>query len=217
LAVPACGGGDGDGGEGASGSAGTSDSTEQVDGAGVGGAVGEAARERAEAGSTTTTAPRTTTTAPPDPVALTVASVSAPSTAPSGVDACQTPTSYDAGHLTDGADDTAWRMPGDASGQTLTLDLGAERRVLRVGLAPGYNKVDPCDGTDRWTQNRRPTTVTWLFDDGTEARQTLTDTRGMQTLAVDATTTTIGLRIDGTTAAPERDFTAISELSVLGT
>jgi hypothetical protein len=144
------------------------------------------------------------------------ASVSAPSTAPSGVDACQTPTSYDAGHLTDGAADTAWRMPGDATGQTLTLDLGAQRRVLRVGLAPGYNKVDPCDGADRWEQNRRPTTVTWLFDDGTETRQTLADTRDMQTLAVDATTTTIGLRIEGTTAAPERDFTAVSEVSVQG-
>jgi hypothetical protein len=213
LAVSAC-GGDGDPASGAAGD--SSEQAGQVDGAGVGEAVGEAARE---AGSTTTTtAPTTTTTtAPPTPVALTVSSVSAPSTAPSGVDACQAPTSYDAGHLTDGADDTAWRMPGDAAGQTLTLNLGAERRVLRVGLAPGYNKVDTCDGTDRWEQNRRPTTVTWVFDDGTEVQQTLSDTRGMQTLAVDATTTTIGLRIDGTTAAPERDFTAISEVSVQGT
>jgi hypothetical protein len=150
-------------------------------------------------------------------VALTVTSVSAPSTAPGGNDACQNPTSYDASNLTDRAEGTAWRMPGDATGQTLTLDLGAEHRVLRVGLLPGYDKVDGCDGTDRWAQNRRPTTVTWLFDDGTQAHQTLHDTRDMQTLAVDATTTTIGLRIDGTTAAPERDFTAISEVSVQGT
>jgi hypothetical protein len=210
----ACGGGDG--GDQASG--GSGQTTEGASGADRGEAVGAAAGDAANSTTTSTTAATTTTTtAPPNPVALTVTSVSAPSTAPSGVDACQTPTSYDAGHLTDGAADTAWRMPGDATGQTLTLDLGAERRVLRVGLAPGYNKVDPCDGTDRWEQNRRPTTVTWLFDDGTETRQTLADTRDMQTLAVDATTTTIGLRIDGTTAAPGRDFTAVSEVSVQGT
>ena len=213
--MPAC--GNGDGGRASGSSAGTGDDAAQVDGADLGEAVGEAARNMEDAGSTTTTAARTTpTTAPPNPVALTVRSVSAPSTAPSGVDACQTPTGYGAEHLTDGAGDTAWRMPGDATGQTLTLDLGAEHRVLRVGLAPGYNKVDPCGGTDRWAQNRRPTRVTWLFDDGTEVPQTLSDKREMQTLAVDATTTTIGLRIEGTTAAPERDFTAISEVSVQG-
>jgi hypothetical protein len=209
----------GDGGDDASdASGGSGQTTEGASGADLGEAVGAAAGDVANSTTTSTTAAptTTTTTAPPNPVALTVASVSAPSTAPSGVDACQTPTSYDAGHLTDGAADTAWRMPGDATGQTLTLDLGAQRRVLRVGLAPGYNKVDPCDGADRWEQNRRPTTVTWLFDDGTETRQTLADTRDMQTLAVDATTTTIGLRIEGTTAAPERDFTAVSEVSVQG-
>jgi hypothetical protein len=205
--------GDGDDTQEASG--GSGQTTEAPNGAELGGAIGAAARDAASSTTTTTEAP-TTTTAPPTPVALTVASVSAPSTAPSGNDACQNPTSYDAGHLTDGAADSAWRMPGDATGQTLTLDLGGQHRVLRVGLAPGYNKVDPCDGTDRWEQNRRPTTVTWLFDDGTEARQTLSDTREMQTQAVDATTTTIGLRIDGVTGSPGRDFTAISEVSVQG-
>jgi hypothetical protein len=217
ASLSACGDGDGSGGDASEASGASGQTTEGANGDDLGGAVGAAASDVGSSTTTSTTAASTTTTAPPDPVTLTIASVSAPSTAPSGVDACQTPTSYDAGHLTDGAGDTAWRMPGDATGQTLTLDLGAERRVLRVGLAPGYNKVDPCDGTDRWAQNRRPTTVTWVFSDGTEARQTLADTREMQTLAVDARTTTIGLRIDGTTAAPERDFTAISEVSVQGT
>jgi hypothetical protein len=220
LAVSACGGG-GDGSETSGGSGRSGGATEGASGAEVGGAVGAAASDAASSTTTsTTTAPTTSTTtattAPPNPVALTIGSVSAPSTAPSGNDACQTPTSYDASNLTDRSEGTAWRMPGDATGQTLTLDLGGEHRILRVGLVPGYDKVDPCDGTDRWAQNRRPTTVTWLFDDGTQARQTLHDTRDMQTLAVDATTTTIGLRIDGTTAAPERDFTAISEVSVQG-
>jgi hypothetical protein len=149
-------------------------------------------------------------------VALTVTDANAPSTAAAGVDACQGPTTYDAGHLIDGASDTAWRMDGDATGQTITLSLGAERRVLRVGLAPGYNKVDPCDGADRWVQNRRPSSVTWLFDDGTQATQALADTREMQMVAVDARTTTIRLRIDSVTSNPERDFTAVSEVAVQG-
>jgi hypothetical protein len=218
TSLSACGGGGGGRGDReASGRSGSGQAAEGANGAELGEAIGAAARDAAPSTTTSTTAATTTTTAPPTPVALTVSSVSAPSTAPTGVDACQTPTAYDADHLTDGAGDTAWRMAGDATGQTLTLSLGAERRVLRVGLVPGYNKVDPCDGTDRWAQNRRPTLVTWLFDDGTDARQTLADTRDMQTLAVDARTSTIRLRIDGVTPSPERDFTAISEVSVQGT
>jgi hypothetical protein len=85
-----------------------------------------------------------------------------------------------------------------------------------VGLAPGYDKVDPCDGTDRWSQNRRPTRVTWIFDDGTTAAQTLNDDRQMQTIEVDTTTQSVQLRIDGVTPDPERDFTAISAVTVRG-
>jgi hypothetical protein len=164
---------------------------------------------------TTTTAPTTTTTtAPPGPLVL--ASASAPATAADGNDACQVSTSYAASNMIDGAPDSAWRMEGDGTGQTLTFALETRRRVTEVGLVPGYNKVDPCDGADRFVQNRRPTAVTWIFDDGSEVTQSLSDVRQLQSVAVNATTTSIRLRIDGVTGSPERDFTAISEVSARG-
>jgi molecular chaperone DnaK len=169
------------------------------------------------ASTTTTTAPpSTTTTTRPSPVALQIAGASASTSAPDGFDACQSPTSFGATNVIDGQSETAWRAEGDGTGHELTLDLGSERRVLEVGLAPGYDKVDPCDGTDRWGQNRRPTRVTWIFDDGTTAAQTLSDTREKQTIEVDATSRNVRLRIDAVTPNPERDFTAISEATIRG-
>jgi hypothetical protein len=158
----------------------------------------------------------TTTTGAPAPVDLAVSGVTVPATAAAGVDACGNPISYDGYLLVDGIVDTTWRMDGDGTGQTLTLTLDGPRHVREVGLVPGYAKVDPCDGMDRFTQNRRVTTVTWRFDDGSSATQDLADQATMQTLAVDVTTTTITLRLDAVTSSPERDFTAISEISVQG-
>lgn len=189
-------------------------------------AGGTTTTTRAENRDTTTTEPEAeeappttapTTTAPADPVDLEVTDVTAPATAPDGFDACQAATTFAAGNLVDGAADTAWRMPGDGSGQSVTITLSGEHQVLAVGLIPGYAKVDPCDGTDRFTQNRRPTRVTWRFDDGTEVTQPLQDAAEMQTIEVDATTRTIELSIDGVTPDPDRDFTAISELTIQGT
>jgi hypothetical protein len=39
----------------------------------------------------------------------------------------------------------------------------------------------------------------------------------VQTLDVDATTSTIEMRIDGVTSDPRRDFTVVSEIAVRGT
>jgi serine/threonine-protein kinase PknK len=168
---------------------------------------------------TTTTVPPTTaptTTAPPAPADLPIADVSASATAPDSTDGCGDPTSYGAANAIDGADDTGWSVVGDGTGETLTIRLDGERQVSTVGLLPGFDKVDACSGADRFAENRRPTTVTWRFDDGTEATQRLSDARQVQTLDVDATTSTIEMRIDGVTPAPRRDFTVVSEIAVLG-
>jgi hypothetical protein len=162
---------------------------------------------------TTTTAPTTTTTAPVTDLAI--SGVSAPATAADGNDACGNPTTFAASNLTDGVTETAWRMDGDGTGQSLTIDLGGEYHVDSVAMVPGYAKVDPCDQTDRFPQNGRPAGVTWIFDDGTEVPQSLGDSPEAQSVGVDATTSTIVLRIDGVTPG-ERDYTAISELAVRG-
>jgi hypothetical protein len=164
---------------------------------------------------TTTTRPSTTTTAP-RPVPLDVVAAGAPAEAAGGNDACGNPTSFTAANMVDGVHETAWRMDGDGTGTTLTFDLGGARRVLEVGLVPGYAKVDPCDGVDRFAQNRRPTSVTWVFDDGTTVSQQLADAPDMQRVNVDVESTTVQLRIEGVTGDPERDFTAISEVALAG-
>jgi tRNA A-37 threonylcarbamoyl transferase component Bud32 len=166
---------------------------------------------------TTSSRPSTTATTQPPPAGpLGIGEVTASGTAPDAFDACNTATTFAAGNVADGEATTAWRVAGDGVGQTLTITLEGEHHVSEVGLLPGYAKTDPCDGTDRWHQNRRPTQVTWTFDDGTTVDQPLDDVASSQTVAVDATTTTIQVRIDGTTSDPGRDFTAISEVSVQG-
>jgi hypothetical protein len=58
--------------------------------------------------------------------------------------------------------------------------------------------------------------VTWVFDDGTTVSQELADAPEMQRVSVDATSSQVQLRIDAVTGDPERDFTAISEVSIQG-
>jgi hypothetical protein len=125
---------------------------------------------------------------------------------------------FDSSRLADDKSETAWRMDGDGSGRSITLSLDGPHRIVSVGLIPGYAQVDACDGSDRFAQNRRITKVTWQFDDGSApVVQELRDAAEMQRVAVSAQATTVTLRIDGVTADPERDFTAISEVDVRGT
>ena len=160
--------------------------------------------------------PDTPTTVPPTAVDLPIDEVAVPSTAEPTADGCGEPIGFAAGNLIDRADDTAWRMDGDGTGSSLTFTLEGPRRVLSVGLVPGFDQVDRCDGTDRFAQNRRVIDVTWEFDDGQRISQRLVDVATMQRVEVDAATRTIVLHIEGVTADPERDFTAISEVAVRG-
>jgi hypothetical protein len=167
---------------------------------------------------TTRVTTSTSTTLPPIPTDLAISSVEVPSTAAGSTDACGRDVAFDAGHMVDDRRETAWRMPGNASGETITLSLGGSHRIVSVGLIPGYARTDPCDGTDRFAQNRRITKVTWSFDDGSApVVQELRGVAEMQRVAVNARATTVTVRIDGVTGEPERDFTAISEVDVRGT
>jgi hypothetical protein len=169
---------------------------------------------------TETTRPTTSTstTLPPIPVDLAISGIEVPSTAAGSTDACGKDVAFDSSRLADDSSETAWRMDGDGSGKSLTLALDGSHRVVSVGLIPGYALVDPCDGSDRFAQNRRITKVTWQFDDGSApVVQELRDAPEMQRVAVSAQATTVTLKIDGVTADPERDFTAISEIDVRGT
>lgn len=132
---------------------------------------------------------------------------------------------YDAVNLVDGDPRTAWRMAGDGTGTSLTITLPQAAVVSRVGLVNGYAKVDDSgsDGSVDWyPRNRRILEVTWTFDDDTSVTQRLQERPDPQYLDVpDVTTTTLTLTLDRVSdpaSGPSgRDYTAISELTVLGT
>jgi hypothetical protein len=151
------------------------------------------------------------------------ATAEVPDTAPPGQDIAGNPVDYEADNMLDGAPETTWRMPGDGSGQEIVLTLAGETRLRSVGLVNGYAKTAQ-DGQGRdldWYHgNRRIERVEWVFDDGSTVTQDLEDTTKVQSVDVDITTTTVTLRLV-TVSAPgtgraARDYTAISEVSLVG-
>ncbi len=130
---------------------------------------------------------------------------------------------YVATHMLDGRAETTWRMPGDGTGETITFRLDSPAVLTEVGLINGYAKVGQDSGglLDWYAGNRRIFEVEWTFDDGTVMTQTLRETADMQTLALDDVETgTVTLRLlevsDPGTGRAARDFTAISDISLVG-
>lgn len=150
--------------------------------------------------------------------AITPVDVSASCQAPDSEDSQHNPITFNPLHLVDGDVKTAWRCVGDATGQRIVLQLDGPHHVLLVGLIPGYDKIDPFNGTDRFVENRRVSSVQWTCDNGGSARQGFEDQRTMQYLNVDfAGCATLTITITGTlTPGGTRDFTPISEVEVDG-
>lgn len=144
------------------------------------------------------------------------ASVSASATAPPGVDSSGAPVTYDAEHLIDGDPETAWRVPGDGTGSRLRFSFPDPVRLTEISLIPGYARVDPFDGTDRFPQNRRVRSASYELGDDTTWEATFSDSPELQALTVDGDTTEVTVAITGTSGPAERDFTAISEVVFRG-
>jgi hypothetical protein len=146
------------------------------------------------------------------------AAASASSTAPDNVDAAGNPVSYSADNMVDGDPQTAWRMPGDGRGETVTLTLAGAAHLTQIGLIPGYAKVDPSNGIDRFPENRRVREVRWRFDDGTTVEQRFSDSPRMQWTAVDVTTSSVTIELlSSRPGDPDHDYLPISEVSIVGT
>jgi hypothetical protein len=158
----------------------------------------------------------TDATRPVAPARLTPRSASASCVAPEGYEADRTTVRYDAGNVLDGRSDTAWRCPGSAIGATVRVNLPVRTELTQIGLLPGYAKVDPTDGTNRFFENRRITAVRYHFDDGSTADQRFEPIATIQTVPVSASTSSIVIEILSTTGDGGRDFTAISEVEVVG-
>lgn len=169
--------------------------------------------------------PPTSEEPPADPVDLTgSATPQVPETAPPSRDVDGTPVTFDAANMMDGDPATAWRMTGDGTGAMLTFTFPEAVTVSRVGVVNGWAKTTVGDGGaeyDWYHGNRRLLRAEWVVGDQVFP-QDLADSTAMQTLDIEPTeTTTIGLRLieisPPGTGSTGRDFTALSDVSFLGT
>ncbi|QSR31715.1 hypothetical protein CFI00_14620 [Nocardioides sp. S5] len=142
-----------------------------------------------------------------------------PATAPATNDLDGTLVAYEASQMADGNPATTWRTAGDATGGQVVITLSEPGVVTRVGLVNGYAKQ--VAGVDWYPNNRRILAVTWTFDDGTEVEQTFAERPAMQLLKLPPVeTSTVTVTITSVTPPGSgtlgRDYTAISEVSVIG-
>jgi hypothetical protein len=148
-------------------------------------------------------------------VVLSPVGVRASATAPSSQDAAGDRVTFDAGNAVDGDPTTAWRVPGNGVGEHLTLTFDRPVHVQEIAMIPGYAKVDPIDGTNRFMQNRRVSSARFEFSDGQVLGFSYADQAELQYARIGLETTEVTMRIITSTTA-QRDFTAVSELQVYG-
>lgn len=174
---------------------------------------------------TTTPPPPPTTTIPqftgtPGLLAIDPLRVSATCVGSPGEEADGTPVYYDPSNVVDGSRLTAWRCAtADVLAGSLTIDFGRPVRLTQISLLPGYDKIDPVSGFDRFFQNHRVRGAEWRFSDGSGVTWSYTDTRTLQTISVDVVTTSITLRVLSSwppIGENPRDFIAVSEIELRG-
>jgi len=148
-----------------------------------------------------------------------------PRNAPPNVDVAGNRTTYVAANMLDGRPDTCWRMAGDGTGNTITFALAGPTTLTRVGMINGYAKTSLSGGRklNWYVGHRRVLSAQWVFDDGTTVSQPLGATKAMQTIdiGVPVTTSSVTLRLVSVSAPgtgrSARNYTAISEVSLVGT
>ncbi|RRR74590.1 MAG: hypothetical protein EI684_06685 [Candidatus Viridilinea halotolerans] len=148
--------------------------------------------------------------------------VSASNFAEAGVDAAGNPTTFEPANAIDGDPSTAWRVPGDGFGEALFLEFATPIRIHEIQLIPGYAKIDPSDGTNRFYQNRRVRSVTMMFNEEEMEYFEFLDEPSYQAarLSRPIITDFLIIVIEDTYPQPSgpegRDFTPISEVAVWG-
>lgn len=151
---------------------------------------------------------------------LTVGAVlTVPDTAPPTTDLDGTLVAYEPRQMLDGNPATAWRMAGDATGETITIRLQPGFAVTRIGLVNGYAKQ--VAGVNWYPLNRRVRAARWTLGDGTTVRQELQQNPKRQVRRIDPVATRqITLTLTSVSrpgpGSLGRDYTAISEIVVRG-
>jgi hypothetical protein len=167
--------------------------------------------------------------APPDdttvsggerPTSLDPARVSASSVYPPSVDSEGNPISYEPEFAVDGNPNTGWRVEGAGTDEFLLLEFDQPMQISTIQLIPGYAKVDPYDGTDRFYQNRRIVQARFEFSDGSSVEASFADRAELQDVAMEPVVSDFVRVVILDTIAPTDavtfDSTAISEIVVLG-
>jgi LysM repeat protein len=185
----------------------------------------------------TTAAPPATTGAPAPTAAPTAAPVQPSTTfaapeqavvpretaatcqAPDSEEADGTPIVFAPGNVLDHNPATAWRCEASVANKSLTFTFDGETHLTSLGLIGGYVKVDTLTGVDRFPQNHRVRQVRWTFSDGSTVTQDLADSRDLQSIPVDVTTTSATLEILATYPpggeAP-RNMVPVAEVQFIG-
>jgi hypothetical protein len=81
-------------------------------------------------------------------------------------DACGDTFDYAPSNVVDGHQDTAWTVGGTGVNQWIELKYDKPIRVNRIGIIPGYDKKDRCDGTYRFYQYYVVRRASIEFSDG---------------------------------------------------
>lgn len=149
-------------------------------------------------------------------------------TAPDSTDSSGNPVTYDIEHVLDGDPSTAWRVECEAEwdpevcyNENAYILITFDQPVVlsRVGLIPGYAKVDATSGADWFELNRKIRYAQWTLSDGSTWEQTFEPEPTMQTIPVAGTVTWI--RIDEINVSDawepnDRNFLVISDIEVVG-
>lgn len=157
--------------------------------------------------------PATPYRGPVHPVA--VRGEAATCTMPPGFDSARHRVSYEVANTVDGQPETAWRCRGDAVGERLVFVLPPGTRLAEVGLIPGYAKVDPRSGIDRYAENNRITKVRWIIGRHHGFMQTLDpdpEKRDAQTMRIPVMTAQRVVLVIEAVDEGRRGSTAISEV-----
>jgi hypothetical protein len=118
---------------------------------------------------------------------------------------------YKPGNVGDGIEDAMWcegDKDGDGTGAWLQLDLGAPRKVGRIGLINGIGT-----SLSLWMKGNRATAAMLTFDDGATAPLEIKSSMRPQELTFGPVTTrTVRITFTGVTKGSEYNDLCISEL-----
>ncbi|MGQ9926031.1 MAG: NADase-type glycan-binding domain-containing protein [Chloroflexaceae bacterium] len=156
----------------------------------------------------------------PAPAPLTPFAAFAFNQAAPGRDAAGNTVYYHANNTIDGYLDTAWRVPGAGIGESILVFFDRAVVLSEVWIVPGYAKVDPVSGENRFWQNRRVRKVRLSFSGDRWVEARLAEQPEFQPVRFEPLITSyVEITVLETTPPGPRngrDFTPISEIAPIG-